>query len=48
MPEFETVLIFLRSLKHDTVSFVDFNIDIIKESKVETDYENILRAYDFD
>ena len=48
MPEFEDLLNFLRTLKHDTVILGDFNIDTIKESKFKTVYENVLRAYDFE
>ena len=48
MPKFENLFTFLRTLRHDTIIFGEFVIDTIKESKIETDYENILRAYDFE
>ena len=46
-PEFELLLQFLRSLKHDTIIFGDFNIDTIKDSADKTNYENLLLAYNF-
>ena len=38
---------FLRNLKHDTILRGDFNIDTIKDSKENLDFENLLLAYDF-
>ena len=46
-PEFELLLQFVRSLKHDTIIFGDFNIDTIKESADKIKYENLLLAYNF-
>ena len=38
---------FLRSLKHDTVIFGDFNVDMLADSKSRKDYEKWLYAFDF-
>ena len=46
-PEFELLLQFLRSLKHDTILFGLFNIDTIKDSADKIKYENLLLAYNF-
>ena len=37
LPKFEDLLQFLRTLKHDTILYGDFNIDSIKESKDKAD-----------
>ena len=47
LPEFEGLLQFLRSLKHYTNIFGDFNIDTVKHSADKIKYENILLAFNF-
>ena len=44
---FRHLLEFLWNLKHDTILCGDFNIDTIKDSKENLEYENSLLAYDF-
>ena len=45
LPDFEDLLQFSRTLKYDTILFDDFNNDTIKESKDQSDYENLITAY---
>ena len=44
---FEDLLLFLRTLKHYSVLFGDFNIDTLKENEDRSDYENLITAYCF-
>ena len=43
--DFEDLLQFSRTLKYDSILFDDFNNDTIKESKDQSDYENLITAY---
>ena len=47
VPDFEDVLQFLKTLKHDTLLFGEYNIDIIKDSKDNSDYESLIATYCF-
>ena len=47
LPDFEDFLQFIRNLKHDTKLFGDFDIDTIKDSKDNSDYENLITAFYF-
>ena len=44
LPNFEELLQFLRTLKHEAILFGDFNIDTIKDSKDKSDYQNLNTA----